>query len=404
MDGIRSLGANGWLRAASAVVIGMALLSAGSSKVSAQTYSVVYSFPGGTSGAFPFGTISRDIKGNIYGTTYNLTGGSGYGLVYRIDPTGVETILHTFLGPPSDGGGSQTGVIHNTGVIYGTTNSGGTSGNGTVYTVTLGGKETVLHSFAGGKDGATPVGLLVLDTSLNIYGMTEYGGTPTCGPSGCGTIFKVTQTGQEAVAHRFSGPDGSYPMAGLLVSGNVGYGTTSAGGTFGNGTVFKITSTGKFTSLYSFGAMPDGRGPAGPVIRDTAGNTYGTTYYGGTAGEGTVFKIDTTGHESVLYSFTGGADGGNPMGTLAIDPGGNLFGTTYAGGQGIQGGNGVIFEVDTTGHESVIHAFAGAPDGQNPYGGLQRDVHGNLYGATVYGGTSAACGVLGCGTVFTAHP
>jgi uncharacterized repeat protein (TIGR03803 family) len=380
----------------------------------AQTYSVLFPFPGGTSGAFPFGTVSRDKKGTVFGTTYNTDGtgdGAGSGVLYMISPSGSETVLHTFLGAPNDGANPKGGVIHSNSIIYGTTTYGGNStkcsgGCGVVYTVTLGGRETILHNFAGGTDGANPYGTLILDSSNDVYGTTEFGGSTAC-PQGCGIIFEVTAAGKEIIAHKFTGADGKYPQAGLYLSGTVAYGTTTQGGASGFGTVYKIDTTGKLTTLYSFEGGDDGAGPSGPVIQDTSGNLYGATYNGGGStkcpgGCGALFKIDSSGKESVVYVFTGGADGANPRGTLTMDSQGNLFGVTNAGGQGSPG-LGVIFELNTQGVESVVHTFTGGADGQNPYGGLARDAYGNVYGAAVYGGDSG-CEARGCGLTFTAHP
>ena len=235
----------------------------------AQTYSVINTFPGGTSGAFPFGTISRDKKDTIYGTTYatdGASGGTGAGVVYSISPTGVETVLHKFAGAPNDGASPKGGLIHSNSILYGATTNGGsgtkcTGGCGIVYTLTLGGKETILHNFAGGTDGANPLGTLILDPSNDVYGTTEYGGSTAC-PQGCGIVYEVTTGGKEIIGHKFSGPDGKFPLAGLYLSGSVGYGTTSQGGAFGFGTVYKIDTTGKLTTVYSFKGG-DGRRWAG---------------------------------------------------------------------------------------------------------------------------------------------
>lgn len=379
----------------------------------AQSYSVVSTFSGNAGGAFPYGTMSRDAKGNTYGTTLNTdgaNGGTGFGVVYTVSPTGALSVLHTFAGAPGDGGNPLTGVIHSNGVIYGATTSGGnstkcTGGCGVVYTLSPSG-ETVLHNFSGGNDGAGPVGRLIIDGSKNVYGVTQFGGNTACA-QGCGIIFEVTAGGKEIVGHRFTGRDGQYPLSGLLLSGSIAYGTTSQGGAFGFGTVFSIDITGKVTTLYNFQGGTDGAGPAGTLVQDRAGNLYGTTYNGGestkcSAGCGTIFKISTTGKESVLYRFSGGGDGANPLGNLVIDLDGNIFGVANTGGIGSPG-LGVIFELNAAGVQSVVHSFAGGSDGQNPFGGLERDNNDNLYGNAVYGG-DLSCAATGCGLTFVAHP
>jgi uncharacterized repeat protein (TIGR03803 family) len=149
--------------------------------------------------------------------------------------------------------------------------------------------------------------------------------------------------------------------------------------------VFKLQTTGKEKVLHSFGGFADGANPVAGVVRDSAGNLYGTTVFGGASGQGAVFKLDTIGTETVLYSFTGGADGGNPSAGVIRDSAGNLYGaTTIGGAPGM--GYGVVFELDTAGTETVLHTFAGGADGANPVGGLVRDSAGNLYGTTQDGG------------------
>ena len=197
----------------------------------------------------------------------------------------------------------------------------------------------VIYSFAGGSDGADPLAGLVRDAASNLYGTTYAGGD-----YGSGTVFKLDTTGKEAVLHSFSGgPDGGYPYAGLILdaAGNL-YGTADSGGSSGGGIVFKISSAGKETVLHSFKGGKDGEYPYASVIRDAVGNLYGTTYGGGASGWGTVFEIDPTGKETVLYSFAGAADGASPEGGLVQDTAGHLYGTTKYGGAL---GAGTVFEL-----------------------------------------------------------
>jgi uncharacterized repeat protein (TIGR03803 family) len=189
-------------------------------------------------------------------------------------------------------------------------------------------------------------------------------------------------------------------------AGNL-YGTTFYGGRgcgLGCGVVFKLSTTGKLTLLHTFTGTPDGQGPHAGLIRDATGNLYGSTSFGGTHGWGTVFKLDKTGKETVLYSFTGGADGGRTRGSgLIRDPAGNLYGATFSGGsgscpdRGYGAGCGVVFKVSKTGKEIVLHQFTGA-DGAQPRATLLRDAAGNLYGTTLYGGAN------GRGEVFKIAP
>jgi uncharacterized repeat protein (TIGR03803 family) len=201
-----------------------------------------------------------------------------------------------------------------------------------------------------------------------------------------------SQSSMKVLYYFHGGNDGGYPTGGLVRddSGNV-YGTAFAGGTSGAGVVFAIDSTGNESALYTFAGGADGSGPSGGLVRDNWGNLYGTTFYGGSSDLGTVFKIDSSGNHSVLHSFTGGADGANPYATVTRDPFDNLYGTTYAGGTY---GVGTVFEVDFQGDEKVLHSFSGGIDGAKPFSGVIVDRKGNLFG------TSSSAGRYGYGTVF----
>jgi uncharacterized repeat protein (TIGR03803 family) len=260
---------------------------------------------------------------------------------------------------------------------------------GTVFKLSPDGKETVLHSFTGtGGDGATPVAPLIRDAAGNLYGTTEYGGLfgGACGGNGCGIVFKVNSAGKETVLYRFTGADGMNPWQGLIrdSAGNF-YGTTIGGGDFGGGTVFKLDSSGRETVLHSFNPNSisgDGSFPEyGSLIRDSSGDLFGTTVVGGSGFLGTVFKLDVAGTESILYNFSG-PDGEEPYGTLVRDAAGNLYGTTYFGGAF---GIGTVFKLDADGTESILHSFGGSGDGLPPSPGLIADRDGDLYGATESG-------------------
>src|SRR6266851_8246449 len=213
----------------------------------------------------------------------------------------------------------------------------------------------------------------------------------------------VAQAQTYTVFHVFKGTDGANPQSSLVQdgSGNL-YGTTFDRGTSGYGTVFKRSPAGKFTVLYNFAGPPDAANASGSLIVDSVGDIYGTTVWGGASNFGSVFKIDTAGHETLLHSFGGGTDGANPEGGVIQDSAGNLYGVTEGGGTGGGCGNygcGTVFKVDASGNETVLYTFngdtaSGVIDGANPWGGLARDSAGNLYGATINGGT------LGFGTIF----
>lgn len=251
---------------------------------------------------------------------------------------------------------------------------------------------TTVYSFnAFVGDARVPTSKLMRDAAGNLYGTTLAGGA-----SNLGTVFKIDRFGKETLLHSFQGSDGSEPFYGGLImdlAGNL-YGTTSAGGSYGNGTVFKLDPSGNETVLHSFQGT-DGDAPYGGLIRDWTGNLYGTTSAGGSYGSGTVFKLDPSGNETVLHDFQGADDGATPYAALIMDLAGNLYGTTVLGGSY---GSGTVFKVNASGNETVLHSFQGGADGINPYAGLIMDHAGRLYGTTDGGGT------YGAGTVFRVEP
>jgi uncharacterized repeat protein (TIGR03803 family) len=343
-------------------------------------------------GGWPRAGVIRDSAGNLYGTTY---GGGAYnaGTVFVLSPTGVETVLYTFQGG-TDAGWPYGGVIRDSaGNLYGTTVAGGAYGRGTVFMLSPTGVETVLYSFQGSWDGVQPQAGVIRDSAGNLYGTTSYGGAY----SSRGTVFMLSTTGVKTVLHSFQpGGDGFKPCAGVIrdSAGNL-YGTTTGGG-HENGTVFKLSPTGSEKVLHKFKGGTDGANPAfSGVIRDSAGNLYGTTSVGGATNTGTVFVLSPTGLETVLYSFQGGTDGANPQAGVIRDSAGNLYGTTMSGGAY---GNGTVFQVSPTGVETVLYSFQGGTDGANPQAGVIRDSAGNLYGTTYVGGANNA------GTVFVLSP
>jgi len=257
--------------------------------VQAQTFTLLYSFkPDGKDSGFPLGGLIGDRAGNLYGTTAG-NGAFGSGTVFKLDPTGTETVLHNFAGT-SDGGNPYCTLIRDTaGNFHGTASTGGLSNLGTVFKLDVTGNESVLHSFTGGTDGAYPFAGLLRDVAGNLYGTTYRGGG-----FNQGTVFKLDANGQETVLYSFRGtPDGGLPWASLLLgpTGNL-YGTTQTGGAYNLVTVFKVDPAGNETVLHSFGSGLDGVYPQAGLIRDVSGNLYGTTARGGSRGVGTIFKLD----------------------------------------------------------------------------------------------------------------
>jgi uncharacterized repeat protein (TIGR03803 family) len=322
----------------------------------------------------------------------------------------TETVLHHFANSP-DGMIPYAGPLLKGTSLYGTTvNGGNTSADGIVYAIsTTTGKETILHTFGGqtNGDGSRPYG------GLAAYGGSLYGMTVGGGTHNYGTIYKITKSGKnyvETVLHNFSCSDGCAPTYVTPVFDKAGnlYGTTFFGGTYGNGTVFKMAPNGVLTTLYSFhSAVGDGYNPNVGVVLDTKGNLYGSTPIGGAYGDGTLYEITAAGAYSTLYNFTGGADGWTPRSPLVYKAG-NLYGTTQAGGAGCTWGCGVIFKYTLAtakkpGKETVLYTFAGVPDGQSPmYGALVFDKAGNLYGTTAGGGSFP--GGTNLGTVYKLAP
>jgi uncharacterized repeat protein (TIGR03803 family) len=373
----------------------------------AQTFSLLYTFTGQADGGHPFAGLVEDGAGNLYGTTGEGGSGtfcdSNCGTVFKLDTSDNETVLHSFGEASTDGEYPKYDslVLDGVGNLYGTTGYGGIYSSGTIFRLSPTGKETVVP-FNGEANGGFPYGGLIATAAETAYGTTTLRGSG-CAPYGCGTVFEVNSTGNETVLYSFTGtPDGEYPYAGLVrdASGNL-YGTTPYGGAFGAGTVFQVSAAGKETMLYSFcsqSGCTDGQTPYAGLVRDTSGNLYGTTLNGGTSGAGTVFQVSAAGQETVLHSFCSlndCADGQLPYAGLVRDSAGNLYGTTYQGGTDLHG---TVFELDPTGKLTVLYSFTGGADGGNPWAGLLRDSDGNLYGTTYYGGAD------GFGTVFKIAP
>jgi uncharacterized repeat protein (TIGR03803 family) len=257
---------------------------------------------------------------------------------------------------------------------------------------------SVIHNFAG-SDGSGPLAGLVMDANQNLYGTTNYGGQHSYG-----VVFKANRNGEEAVVHSFAGGanDGAYPEDSLIIdtAGNL-YGTTFNGGLANAGTVFKLSSKGVIHILYSFAGGNDGANPIARLAIDKNGNLYGTTSAGGTSGNGTVFAVSPAGKHTVLYSFGSGTDGTIPFAGVTLDAKGNLYGTTSAGGST---GNGTVFELKRSSSgwtEIILHNFELQDDGGTPFAGLVFDNSGNLYGAATQGGVN---GTDGGGTIFELRP
>ncbi len=310
---------------------------------------VLYTFKGRPNGAFPYAGLTS-LNGVLYGTTfYGGNGGEhkcfksepnpGCGTVFELRPSGRERVLHAFEGG-SDGSAPMGELLALNGKLYGTT-TGEPFGHGTVFALSRSGREQVLYRFAGGpNDGSLPLGNLI-SVKGTLYGVTDEGGS-----SGAGTVFALSPSGQERILHSFNSSEGDYPRGGLALLNGTFYGTTSADGPHKRGTVYSITPGGEFHVIHSFKGYRAGDGafPYDSLVA-VNGALYGTTYKGGTRGDGAIFKLTPSGAESVLHSFGRPADGTHPWAALTY-ANGVLYGTTARGGkQGQSRDNGTVFRL-----------------------------------------------------------
>jgi len=399
----------------------------------AGTLQVLYTFHGfpARDGANPHAAPIMDGKGNLYGTA-EAGGGSGCGVVYKLHKSRTgnwkETILYSFA-CGDDGYSPVSGLVSDkAGNLYGNTVYGGTGecfffgariGCGVVFKLSPGGggtwTETVLYSFPAppGSEYGGPYASLTLDGKDQLFGTTVLDGA--CDD---GSVFRLKRANgawKETDLHTFCGNDGFAPGYGALVRDSAGnfYGTTMGG----KGTVFELSPLGHgkwaFNTLHEF-TQDEGGTPEGGVTPDASGNLYGAELYGGLGGYGSIYELSPAGggawNESILYEFKGGGpDGQGPWQNPVFDSSGNLFGTTQAGGETQYCINcGVIYELVPQGggqwSESVVYSFGSqqnVADGADPVGGLVRGADGNFYGTTYEGGDPSCSG---CGVVFEFTP
>jgi uncharacterized repeat protein (TIGR03803 family) len=342
------------------------------------TYSVLARIPSNSNkqAAPSTGFLTIDSSGNLYGAA----GIGASGAIYKVTPKGVLSTLYSFGSKPNDGSFAQGGLIRDSaGNLYGLTGGGGTSNDGTVFKVTPKGVETTLHSFKQGSSSFHPS--LALDSAGNLYGYT------TLGSSGniSNTLFKLTPSGAFSTLYTFCSlpncADGEFPAGGPLVnkSGNI-FGVAALEGEFDSGLVYEFSSGGQYDILHNFAGGNDGATPQDKLIQDAEGNLYGTTLSGGSDSAGTVFEVSSTGVESVLHSFCLETNCAfEPAGPLTRDAQGNLYGITAAGG--VNRG-GVVYRVAPDGTYTELF------DGTSGLGNsLVMDSAGNLYGVTIGGGT-----------------
>ena len=360
------------------------------------TYEVLHHFGPQPSPAYSYSALVQDSSGNFYGTS--TQGGNGEcsncGTIFKLEPDGTLTTLHSFQGVP-DGGTPYAGLIWDeSGNLYGTTSTSGGTGScgGTVFKLDPSDTLTTLYAFCPFQSGYNLRGSLIRDEAGNLYGTTTYGGLAPNGGH-YGIVFKLDPSGAMTTLHVFGSVpnDGFFPRAGLIrdAAGNL-YGTTSGldsepnGIHYADGTIFRIDAAGTLTTLHSFNRT-DGATPFAALIRDDSGNLYGTTAEGGSSDLGTIFRLDNSGVLTTLYAFTG-PDGANPRAALIRDDTGNFYGTTANGGD-LDGGT--VFRLDSLGHFTRLHSFNVAPaEGVHPRAPLILDASGNLVGTTLFGGTN----------------
>jgi uncharacterized repeat protein (TIGR03803 family) len=315
-------------------------------------------------------------------------------------PAQTFTTVQSFDG--TDGASPYAGLVQVTnGSLYGTTQYGGADGQGSVFKMTPSGTLATLYSFCTQStctDGEAPYAGLVQNTDGNVYGTTQYGGA-----NGKGTVFKIGTSGTLTTIYSFCSQsgcgDGELPFAALVrSSGGDLYGTTYYGGAYGSGTIFRINTSGTLTTLYSFCSQSDctdGGNPAAALVQASNGGLYGTTSNGGANFYyGTIFEISPTGTLTTLHSFDG-MDGGYPSAALVQASNGNFYGTTSSGGSSLN--YGTVFEITSSGTLTTLYSFcslSGCVDGENPDAPLVQATDGNFYGTTAYGGAE------GAGTVF----
>ena len=347
-----------------------------------QTFELLHSFQN-LDGATPYVGLMQGTNGNFYGTTF-FGGTNNYGTVFKMTTNGALTTLVTFSNT-SNGAYPEAALVQGSdGNFYGTTDSGGTGGAGTLFKMTATGTLTNLVKFIN-SNGGYPLGRLLQGRDGNFYSTTYYGGT-----NGVGIAFKMTTNGALTTLVTFNTNNGAFPLARLVQGSNDNfYGTTYQGGTSNLGTVFQMTTNGSLTTLVGFNGT-NGANPGAGLIQWSDGNFYGTTRFGGTNNYGTVFKMTTNGTLTTLASFDYSGNGANPRGGLVQGSDGNFYGTTSQGGAY---GYGTVFQMTPAGTLATLVTFDNN-NGAFPWDGVVQAADRGFYGTTSAGGTN------GYGTIF----
>jgi len=337
------------------------------------TLTTLHVFTGSDGTGGPSAPLVQSPDSSFYGTTRG--DGTHPGAVFRLAPDGTLTVLHRFNDTPS-GTIPNALTLASDGNFYGTTTNGGLSGFGVAYAMSPDGTFSVVHSFAGGSsDGAQPDATLIQGFDGALYSTTQAGGLWNNG-----TAFRITLSGVVTVMHSF-GASGDVGSPVQLIQANDGdfYGA-ALGGAYGLGAIFHMTSAGDVVSEHNFEAGPDGANPNASLVQASDLNFYGTTLHGGRFDNGTVFRMTPDGTVTVLHDFAGAPDGAQPLANLIQANDGALYGTTLSGGNA--GNWGTVFRMTLDGLVTILHSFSDGPDGARPYAPLIQAADGNLYGTT----------------------
>lgn len=372
---------------------------------SAQTFSVLHNF-GSQNGdsVNPSANLAQGGDGALYGTS-NSGGANGMGTVFKITVEGKLHVIYSFCSTANcaDGASPNGGLmLRPNGHFLGTAQAGGSHGFGTVFDITQTGIYTVLYNFTGGKDGAYPAAPPIPGPDGNFYGTTWEGGAA----SNCGTIYRMTISATAAVftlLHEFDNAHGCQPAAALAL-GTDGYlyGPTIYGGNEGNGVIFKVATSGRIFVLHNFAGASDGYNPVGPLIEGSDGNFYGTTRGIGAPTGGSIFKITPNGKLTVLHSMNG-VDGAWLIGGLVQATDGNFYGAAEQGGDSTDCDNGCgsLFQITPQGAFTVLYNFDGTT-GYFAEATPFQHTNGLLYGDAYWGGiTGGSCGSFGCGVFYS---
>ncbi|HEX5324955.1 MAG TPA: choice-of-anchor tandem repeat GloVer-containing protein [Capsulimonadaceae bacterium] len=345
--------------------------------------SVVHAFTGGNDGAYPRGALVEVKPGVMYGVA-SMGGAFSFGNIFKFGPSGALTNLHSFAGFSADGSFPNNVTLGVDGKLYGTTFSGGSGGSGSLWGTIFSfnpanAKYKVVYNFTGGTDGGHIGGTVAEDSSDVLYTTTQNGGA-----NGFGTIDAIKPTDHEVTLHAFTGTDGSTAESGVILLNGILYGTAAGGGANGQGVAFSVNTSGTgYMDLHDFGAPGDGATPTASFCVGPNGNLYSTTAFGGAFASGSIFSMTPSGAVTITHSFLF-IDGTEPLGGVTLGNDGKLYGAAYDGK-----GDGTIFNIDTSQNYAILGSLP-SPDGSAPLGALVEVSPGVFWGTTDHGGSNGA--------------